>query len=296
MPGRVRTGPAPRGAMVRTTHRASPTASGRSSSNSTVSCGARDRTAACSPSPARMRWPPKRITKSPALSPALSAADPGSTLRMRAPEMFGSSPTLTPSWARDALPVRSNSPATRFAWLAGMAKPTPIDPPSAPVVAMAELMPISWPRMSTSGPPELPGLIAASVCSAFSTVASLATRAPPTLTGRLIALMMPVVTVPPSPSGEPNATTCCPTRTVSELPSCIGVSPETLRARSTARSKPGSRPTISACAVAPSWNTAVTTPPRAAASTTWLLVSSRPSGLSTTPEPSPPRPAPSTRS
>ena len=183
------------------------------SSTSTVSCGARDRTAACRPSPARMRCPPKRSTRSPALSPAFSAALPGSTLRMRAPEMFGSSPTLTPSWARVALPVRSSSSATRLAWLTGIEKPTPIDPPSAPVVAIAELMPISWPCMSTSGPPELPGLIAASVCSAFSTVESFATRSPPTLTGRLIALMIPVVTVPPSPSGEPNATTCWPTRT-----------------------------------------------------------------------------------
>jgi putative serine protease PepD len=32
-----------------------------------------------------------------------------------------------------------------------------------PVVAMAELTPMTWPSMFTSGPPELPGLIAASV-------------------------------------------------------------------------------------------------------------------------------------
>ncbi len=43
----------------------------------------------------------------------------------------------------------------------GMAKPMPIDPPVP--LRMAVLMPISSPRMLTSAPPELPGLIAASV-------------------------------------------------------------------------------------------------------------------------------------
>ena len=53
----------------------------------------------------------------------------------------------------------------------GIAKPTPMLPDSPPtlppVVAMAELTPTTWPRRSTSGPPELPGLIAASVCTAL---------------------------------------------------------------------------------------------------------------------------------
>ena len=35
------------------------------------------------------------------------------------------------------------------------------------VVAIAEFTPTTWPRRSTSGPPELPGLIAASVCTAL---------------------------------------------------------------------------------------------------------------------------------
>ncbi len=45
--------------------------------------------------------------------------------------------------------------------VAGMAKPTPAEPPDCD--RMKVLMPIRSPSMSTSGPPELPGLIAASV-------------------------------------------------------------------------------------------------------------------------------------
>ena len=44
---------------------------------------------------------------------------------------------------------------------AGMAKPMPTDPPV--LEKMAELMPATLPSMVTRGPPELPGLIAASV-------------------------------------------------------------------------------------------------------------------------------------
>ena len=47
---------------------------------------------------------------------------------------------------------------TRFA---GMAKPIPFDPP--PRVRIAVLIPTSRPCTSTNAPPELPGLIAASV-------------------------------------------------------------------------------------------------------------------------------------
>ena len=48
-----------------------------------------------------------------------------------------------------------------MAMLIGMAKPMPTDPPVWEKMAL--LMPISAPRTSTSGPPELPGLIEASV-------------------------------------------------------------------------------------------------------------------------------------
>ena len=81
-----------------------------------------------------------------------------------------------------------------------------------PRVAIALLMPTTSPRMLTSGPPELPGLIAASVWIASMTV--LASRRcrwlSPVRTGRFSALTMPLVTVPCRPSGEPIATTCSP--------------------------------------------------------------------------------------
>ena len=43
----------------------------------------------------------------------------------------------------------------------GMAKPMPCEPPLREKIAV--LMPASFPSMSTSAPPELPGLMAASV-------------------------------------------------------------------------------------------------------------------------------------
>ena len=46
--------------------------------------------------------------------------------------------------------------------LLGIEKPTPSLPPDW--VSIMELMPTTSPRMSMSGPPELPGLMAASVC------------------------------------------------------------------------------------------------------------------------------------
>ena len=45
--------------------------------------------------------------------------------------------------------------------LEGMAKPMPMEPPNCEKIVV--LMPISRPFMLTSAPPELPGLIAASV-------------------------------------------------------------------------------------------------------------------------------------
>ncbi len=58
------------------------------------------------------------------------------------------------------LPPRADATTTRT-MLAGMAKPMPIDPP--PREKIAVLMPTSLPDISTKAPPELPGLMAASV-------------------------------------------------------------------------------------------------------------------------------------
>jgi hypothetical protein len=101
--------------------------------------------------------------------------------------------------------------------------------------------PITRPRASSSGPPELPGLIAASVCTTRFTRdpsgASMLRRTEETT---------PSVSVRSSPSGLPIASAVSPTRTARELPSGSGRSfPRGLIFRS-ARSLERSRPTIRA--------------------------------------------------
>ncbi len=92
----------------------------------------------------------------------------------------------------------------------GIAKPRPIEPAAVPTavpeVRIEELIPTTLPARSTSGPPLLPGLMAASVWMAGYTVA-LPSASEPTSTGRFSALTMPLVTVDSSPKGEPMATT-----------------------------------------------------------------------------------------
>ena len=79
------------------------------------------------------------------------------------------------------------------------------------------------PAPFTSAPPELPGLIAASVWMASMTVAS--SWVEPVATARPVALMIPSVTVLESPSGAPIATATSPTCTLSEFAKVAGVSP-----------------------------------------------------------------------
>jgi hypothetical protein len=69
---------------------------------------------------------------------------------------------------------------------------------------MAVLMPSRLPLMSTSAPPELPGLMAASVWMKFSKVLMPSWLRPSALT-------MPLVTVWPTPKGLPMASTRSPT-------------------------------------------------------------------------------------
>jgi hypothetical protein len=88
-------------------------------------------------------------------------------------------------------PVLALSTTTRT-MAEGMAKPMPTLPPDFEKIAV--LMPVSRPCMSTSAPPELPGLIAASVW--------MKDCASPTPTCvRASAEMMPCVTVWPTPNG-----------------------------------------------------------------------------------------------
>ena len=78
------------------------------------------------------------------------------------------------------------------------------------------------PCASNSGPPELPGLTAASIWIALVTVASLP-FSPEVETGRSTAETMPVVTVLARPSGLPTAMTGWPTTTFDESPNAAGL-------------------------------------------------------------------------
>ena len=139
---------------------------------------------------------------------------------------------------------------------------------------MSVLMPTRLPLASTSAPPELPGLIAASVWmklpNGFADPIS-----------RPTALTMPIVTVWPTLNGSPIASTTSPTWSWSDCPKVIGVSP-VAEMRTTARSVSGSVPTILPGTVRPSLRvTWISVTP----STTCELVRMKPSRLTMTPEP-----------
>ncbi len=77
---------------------------------------------------------------------------------------------------------------------------------------MAVLIPMSWPLMFSRGPPELPGLMAASVWMKSDWI-------PPfNRTARWTPLMTPVVTVWPKPNGLPMAITVSPGIRSAETP------------------------------------------------------------------------------
>ena len=105
---------------------------------------------------------------------------------------------------------------TALAVSIGTAKPTPTLPPE-PAVAIWELIPITRPAASISGPPELPGLIAASVWITLSIEKPLGA-----VIRRCLADTTPVVSVRSSPNGLPIATVGSPTCTDAESPSSSG--------------------------------------------------------------------------
>ena len=142
----------------------------------------------------------------------------------------------------------------------GIAKPMPTLPPDGEKII--ELMPTSSPRRFTSGPPELPGLIEASVWMKFCTPE-------PPRPVRPSAETMPEVTVWPRPNGSPTATTKSPTRSFDESATGSAVS-FSAGICSTAISESGSVPSTFALTVRPS---ATVTEMSSAPSTTWLLVS-----------------------
>ena len=120
--------------------------------------------------------------------------------------------------------------ATCLARFDRMENPTPMLPSAPPFVAIAVLMPTTSPFVLTRAPPELPGLIDASVwiapaisgpwvvdccwdgswpngSSGFCGVES----SEDSSIVRFRALTMPAVTVPSSPNGAPIARTVSPT-------------------------------------------------------------------------------------
>ena len=111
-------------------------------------------------------------------SPAAAAAEPASTRVISAPRV---SPRprpcaicavrfwlSTPSVPRTTTPCLTSWSTTLRARLEGIARPRPMLPAMLPCgLKLAVLMPTSWPCRSTSAPPELPGLIDASVWMKF---------------------------------------------------------------------------------------------------------------------------------
>ena len=143
----------------------------------------------------------------------------------------------------------------------GTAKPTPSLPPEAD--AMAVLMPMTLALASASGPPELPGLIGASVWMRPVSV--------PTgdSSSRSRPLTMPEVTVCWKPKGLPRAMAVSPTSTVpgsargAATRSVVGVT--ATMARSFSGARPTTRP-VSSC------SSAVRTVTSSAPATTWWAV------------------------
>jgi hypothetical protein len=126
-------------------------------------------------------------------------------------------------------PLRISCGTTRFTTSTGIAKPTPDDEPDSDRSAV--FTPMRRPAESSSGPPELPGLIAASVwiTSTRSCASSVGTR-------RCMALTMPVDMAWPSPNGLPIVKVAWPTCKSAEEPIGIGGSDGAPSSRSTARS------------------------------------------------------------
>jgi len=104
------------------------------------------------------------------------------------------------------------------------------------------LTPIKRPALSRSGPPELPGLMAASVW-----ITSWMVRPVTAVISRPSALTIPVVKVWSSPKGLPMAKTFCPTNRSLDSPRAIGrsLSAGALICK-TARSRSGAAPTSTA--------------------------------------------------
>src|SRR5690606_8131136 len=107
-----------------------------------------------------------RMIRSPGRSPARSAGEPGATVAIRTSRdrpnrSVSPVSSVTPTHARRTSPCSSRSAATRRARSIGIAKPRPTLPPLPEMIEL--FTPITSPSALSRGPPELPGLIDASV-------------------------------------------------------------------------------------------------------------------------------------
>ena len=188
---------------------------------------------------------------SPCSSPALAAGEPAATLRTTAP-CVGVKPYC---WRSDGVSVVMSTPryppplpeappfwswgSSTSTWSIGMANPMFWEfVPSLAEPATAVFMPMTCPAVSMSGPPELPGLMAASVWIRFCRL-SVAVPVPPACTVRPRAETMPWVTVgvpAARPSALPMATTASPTTAFCESPKVTVGRPDALSILSSAMS------------------------------------------------------------
>ena len=95
--------------------------------------------------------------------------------------------------------------------LLGTANPMPMFPSARPLVKIIVFMPMTSPRRLSSGPPELPGLMAASVWI-------ISFVRPSVVNGRDCADTTPTVTVQPWLNGLPIAITQSPAAICAESP------------------------------------------------------------------------------
>ena len=140
---------------------------------------------------------------------ALSAGPPGVTVVTSAPAgALGSvgSEVSTPRYGRAIVSPCSRRGTTSRTVFDGTAKPMPTLPCELPAVAICELTPITRPVSSSSGPPELPGLIGASVWMTSSIEKPLGAWIE-----RPMPETMPSVAVRSRPNGLPMAIAVSPT-------------------------------------------------------------------------------------
>jgi len=241
--------------------------------------------------------PSTAVRVSPAASPTDSAALPATTPTTATPEPVDAYPYC--EWVPSCTPRKGVPPmctdadscpativrATARASSIGMAYPLVPDASYLAPAEAATSTPTTVPAASTSGPPDCPDWMFASVPIRFDNVSAL-----PPMASVAVIVWPSAVTTPSADVGSPPSPPALPTPTTSSQSSRESESPRVATGRSeapsrstTATSVVGSNPTTVAVYVSP---VPTTVPVRdVAPSTTWWLVSTSPSALRTIPVP-----------